>query len=163
MPLKIGGWTLLFHDAFIAQLSSLAAAYLKAKRGDPSGFRANANTRALAAIAKLVIEVVPSDPGRQEYRIGNTMGPDYRHWSRVKFGGRFRLFFRYDSKSRIIVFAWVNDSETLRKSGSNTDPYTVFKAMLKRNDPPDDWAALRAKAADLPDDLRATLAQMSND
>ena len=46
------------------------------------------------------------DPGLDEYRQGNTMGRDYRHWRRAKIWRRFRLFFRYDSRTRVIVYAW---------------------------------------------------------
>jgi toxin YhaV len=59
-------------------------------------------------------------------------------------GRRFRLFFRYDSKARIIVFAWVNDERTLRSAGGKSDPYAVFEKMLGRGNPPDDRAALVA-------------------
>lgn len=44
--------------------------------------------------------------------------------------GRFRLFFRYHGKARLIVYAWVNDSETLHTYGSRTDAYAVFRRML---------------------------------
>jgi hypothetical protein len=50
--------------------------------------------------------------------------------------------FRFDSKTRIIIFAWVNDENTQRSSGSKSDQYTVFQRMLARGHPPDDWAAL---------------------
>ena len=70
-------------------------------------------TLALCFSAIRNFEVVPSDPNREEYRQGNTMGTDFRHWRRAKIGRRFRLFFRFDSKSRIIIFAWVNDENTL--------------------------------------------------
>jgi hypothetical protein len=51
-------------------------------------------------------------------------------------------FFRFDSKSRITIFAWVNDENTLRSSGSKSDPYAVFQRMLERGHRSDDWAAL---------------------
>lgn len=70
------------------------------------------------------------------------MGTAYRHWRRAKLGRRFRLFFRYDSKARVIVFAWVNDEQTLRSAGGKSDPYAVFQRMLEPGNPPDDWAAL---------------------
>jgi excisionase family DNA binding protein len=35
-----------------------------------------------------------------------------------RLGRRFRLFFRYDTKAKIIVFAWVNDEQTLRNAVS---------------------------------------------
>jgi toxin YhaV len=42
----------------------------------------------------------------------------------------------------VIVFAWVNDEQTLRSAGSKSDPYAVFEKMLGRGNPPDDWNAL---------------------
>ncbi|MBI5162668.1 MAG: type II toxin-antitoxin system YhaV family toxin [Magnetospirillum sp.] len=155
--MTVNGWTLLFHDTMIGQVRTLADAFQRARASDPKGYRANANVRVLAAIAKLVLSTIPQDPGHANYRIGNTMGEDYRHWSRAKFGQRFRLFFRYDSRARIIIPAWVNDETTLRARGSKTDPYAVFRGMLDRGNPPDSWDDLMAAARDLPADLQATL------
>lgn len=138
------GWNLLFHECLSDQLQKLYAASLRAQQQDPQGFESNANARLFAALSKLIFDVVPSDPNREEYRQGNTMGVTFRHWRRAKLGQRFRLFFRFDSKTRVIIFAWVNDENTLRSSGSKSDPYTVFQRMLERGHPPDDWAALGA-------------------
>jgi toxin YhaV len=121
------GWNLLFHDGVIEQLQKLQAASQRAQAQDPQGFASNAN-----ALSQLMLETVPSDPNREEYRQGNTMGPAFRHWRRAKIGRRFRLFFRFDSKTKIIIFAWVNDENTLRSSGSKSDPYAVFQKMLQR-------------------------------
>jgi toxin YhaV len=136
------GWSLLFHDCLIEQLQKLKVASDRAEAADPSGFESNANVKLYRALSQLIIEAVPSDPAREEYRQGNTMGMAYRHWRRAKIGRRFRLFFRYDSKAKVIVFAWVNDEHTLRSTGSNSDPHAVFQKMLNRGNPPDDWAAL---------------------
>ena len=138
------GWSLLFHDCLVGQLQKLKAASDRAEAADPSGFEANTNVKLFRALSQLILETVPSDPGREEYRQGNTMGTTYRHWRRAKIGRRFRLFFRYDSKAKVIVFAWINDEHTLRSSGSKSDPYAVFHKMLDRGNPPDDWAALLA-------------------
>lgn len=147
------GWSLLFHDCLVEQLQKLRAASDRAEAADPSGFSLNANVKLFRALSQLIFETVPSDPAREEYRQGNTMGTNYRHWRRAKIGRRFRLFFRYDSKAKVIVFAWVNDERTLRSSGSKTDPYAVFRKMLDRGNPPDDWAALLAASrADLNQD-----------
>jgi toxin YhaV len=153
VPLTANGWTLLFHPMMVGQVRSLAAACARAKAANPAGYHSNANLRVLAAVAKLVLKTVPDNPGNLDYRIGNTMGKAYRHWSRAKFGQRFRLFFRYDSAAKIIVFAWVNDEGTLRARGSRTDPYAVFKTMLGRGDPPDDWSALQRTAQEIPPEL----------
>lgn len=133
------GWTLLFHDNLIEQMVKLRAAVLRAQEKDPENFESNANVKFFRALVQLLLDVVPSDPARDEYRQGNTMGPAYRHWRRAKLGKRYRLFFRYDSKARIIVYAWINDEQTLRSSGSKSDPYAVFEKMLGRGNPPDGW------------------------
>jgi toxin YhaV len=147
------GWTLLFHAEIVGQLRRLSQAAERARKAEPRNFRANANVKLLAAIAKLILDVVPADPGRPDYRLGNSLGPEYRNWFRVKFSGRFRLFFRYDGRARLIVFAWVNDEQTLRKRGAKSDPYAVFRAMLKRGDPPADWDALVKAAGQVPADF----------
>ena len=95
-------------------------------------------------------EVIPQDPSRAEYRQGNTLGRGYRHWRRARIGRRFRVFFRYDAKAKVIVYAWMNDERTLRSAGSKTDPYTVFARMLAQGNPPDDWASLIAGSAQNP-------------
>lgn len=136
------GWTLLFHEGVIEQLRKLKVATERAEQNDLQGFEGNANVKLFRALSQLIMEVVPSDPSRDEFRQGNTLGSAYRHWRRAKIGRRFRLFFRYDSKAKVIVFAWVNDEQTLRSAGSKSDPYAVFEKMLGRGNPPDDWAAL---------------------
>lgn len=138
------GWNLFFHDCLIEQLQKLETAASRAKMQDPVGFESNANVKLFDALATLIFNTVPSDPNRDEYRQGNTLGPAFRHWRRAKIGRRFRLFFRFDSKARIIVFAWVNDEQTLRSSGAKTDPYVVFQKMLSQGYPPDNWDALLA-------------------
>lgn len=136
------GWSLLFHDCLIEQLQKLHAAAQRAQAQDLKGYESNANVKLFNALSQLMLETVPSDPNREEYRQGNTMGPTFRHWRRAKIGRRFRLFFRFDSKTKIVIFAWVNDENTLRSSGSKSDPYAVFQKMLQRRHPPDDWTAL---------------------
>lgn len=136
------GWNLLFHEGLIEQLQKLRAAAERAQRQDPQGVESNGNVRLFAALSKLIFEDVPSDPHREEYRQGNTLGTAFRHWRRGKMGRRFRLFFRFDSKTRIIIFAWVNDENTLRSSGSKSDPYAVLQRLLERGHPPNDWTAL---------------------
>jgi toxin YhaV len=54
------------------------------------------------------------------------------------------LFFRYDSRAKIIVYAWVNDEKSLRTYGARTDAYAVFSKMLTNGNPPHDWDDLLA-------------------
>lgn len=131
------------HPLFLAQLEKLTVAVEKLQQSDPVGYQKTANAKLLAALRQLVFEAIPSDPTRVDYRQGGTLGSDRKHWFRAKFGnGRFRLFFRFDSKAKIIIFAWVNDETTLRTYGSKTDAYAVFRKMLDEGNPPDSWSAL---------------------
>jgi len=142
------GWHLLFHECLLLQLRKLQGAANRARTDDPQGFQSNANVRLFNALSRLILEIIPADPGHTDYRQGNTLGAAFRHWRRAKVGRRFRLFFRFDSKSRVIIFAWVNDERTLRSTGARNDPYIVFQHMLKRGRPPDDWAQLIAESRD---------------
>ena len=139
----VNGWTLYAHPLFLDQLERLTVAVEKSRRKDPKNYQASANAKLLAQLNRLAFETVPVDPARPEFRQGATLGNARKHWFRVKFGGgRFRLFYRYSTSARIIIFAWVNDRDTLRTYGSKSDAYAVFKAMLDKGNPPDDWDAL---------------------
>jgi len=140
--MKTRGWTILFHECLIEQVQPLRAAVLRAARREPERVPENAVAKFLRNLTSVMRDTVPLNPAAPQYLQGNTLGRAYRHWRRVKIGRRFRLFFRYDLASKIIVYAWVNDSETLRSAGSKTDPYSVFSKMLSRGYPPDDWGEL---------------------
>jgi toxin YhaV len=141
------GWGLLGHGLLLDQLEKLIVAAERARQSDPAGWQSNANVKLLAALRDLMLDRVPRDPLAAEFRQGNTLGRAHRHWFRAKFGAnRFRLFFRADSTARIVVYAWVNDRDTLRKAGAASDPYAVFSAMLAAGNPPDDWPKLLAAA-----------------
>ena len=145
--LAINGWTIFAHPLLLDQLERATAAVEAAKAADPTGYQGTGQAKLLAMLNKLLFETIPADPARPEYRQGDTLGRDRKHWFRAKFGNnRFRLFFRFDSRTKVIIFAWVNDESTLRTYGAKTDAYRVFKGMLDRDNPPDDWQALHAAA-----------------
>lgn len=145
-PLVVNRWTVFAHPLFLAQLEALIRQVEGIKQKDPAGFTKKNATKRLAAIAKLVFEVIPQDPSRAEYRQGNTLGEDHKHWFRAKFFQQYRLFFRYHASSKVIVFAWVNDDDTKRAYESSDDAYRVFKKMLESGHPPDNWDDLLAEA-----------------
>jgi len=145
----VNGWQLFAHPLFLDQLEMLTGAVERVRAKDPRGWRKNANAKLLATLRQLAFETIPQDPSRSEYRQGGTLGAARKHWFRAKFGGgRFRLFFRYSTSAKIIVFAWVNDETTLRTYGSKSDAYAVFRKMLDKGNPPDLWEALLAAAND---------------
>jgi len=124
------GWQLLFHECLIIQLQGLENAVSRARANDPEQFETNANVKLFNALSGLIFETIPANPNQQRYRQGNTMGPAYRHWRRAKIGRRFRLFFRFDSRSKIIIYAWVNDAHTLRASRFSEDAFIRASARL---------------------------------
>jgi toxin YhaV len=147
--LAVNGWQLFAHPLFLEQLEKLTTAVERAQTKDPRGWRKSANAKLLAALRQLLFETIPQDPTRSGYRQGGTLGDDRKHWFRAKFGGgRFRLFFRYSTSAKVIVFAWVNDETTLRAYGSKSDAYALFRKMLDKGNPPDTWDALLAAASE---------------
>lgn len=141
-PLIINGWYLFAHPLFLDQFEDLLDQVGTLRQKDPINYKSKNVTKRLAAITKLVFEKIPKDPTLPEYRQGNTLGEENKHWFRVKFFQQYRLFFRFHLKSKIIVFAWVNDEKTKRAYDSKSDAYITFKKMLKNNRPPNDWDIL---------------------
>lgn len=148
--IAVNGWTLYAHPLFLGQIEKLTITVERGREKDPKGYASTANAKLLAAMRKLMFEIIPVDPTRPEFRQGGTLGPSRKHWFRAKFGGgRFRLFFRYSSSAKIIIYAWVNDANTLRTYGSKSDAYGTFKAMLDKGSPPENWDALIAQSNEL--------------
>ncbi len=145
-PLVINGWTLLAHPLFLDQFEELVHQVERHKKKDAIGYKKKNSTKRLAAISKLAFEVIPQDPTRSEYRQGDTLGDEYKHWFRAKFFQQYRLFFRYHAQSKVIVYAWVNDEDTKRAYESGVDAYRVFRRMLKAGRPPDGWDQLLSES-----------------
>ncbi len=135
---EASGWKLIGDQHFVAAFMDLQnRAKIELSRG-----KVGVHAKLLAAILKLTQERIPTNPQSDEYLLGYTLGTRYRTWCRAKFLTRYRLFFRYNSAHRVIVYSWFNSTETLRKEGSSTDPYVVFKKMLDSGKPPTDFDEL---------------------
>ncbi|HEX6747478.1 MAG TPA: type II toxin-antitoxin system YhaV family toxin [Longimicrobium sp.] len=140
------GWTLLAWREFARQYAALQAEVRRLRQADPEGYRGHPRAKLFALLVHLLFEVIPANPDAPQFRQGNTLGTAHRHWRRAKFARRFRLFFRFHSPSRVIVYTWLNDEDTLRKAGARTDPYVVFRQMLERGRPPSEMADLLEEA-----------------
>jgi toxin YhaV len=141
MSFESKGWKLLFtknmralYDKLVSETDALALSH---------GLN-HPKVKFRLRLDSILFNEVPQDPASQVYWLGNTLGPDARHWRRVKFNNRFRLFFWYNSSTKTIVYAWLNDENTLRKDGADTDVYVVFRKMLNRGNPPNVWKELVA-------------------
>ena len=145
-PLIVHGWTIFAHPLFLDQLEQLIGQVEALKQKHPTRFTKKNATKRLAAIAHLAFDAIPQDPTRNEYRQGNTLGEEHKHWFRAKFFQQYRLFFRFHVASKVIVFAWVNDEDTKRAYESGDDAYRVFRKMLESGHPPSDWDQLLSEA-----------------
>jgi toxin YhaV len=141
-PVLVHGWHLFAHPLFLAQVQTLSQQVETLQRKDPVGYVNKNATKRLSAITQLAFDTIPQDPTRSEYRQGNTLGGQHKHWFRAKFFQQYRLFFRYHAGSKVIVFAWVNDDQTKRAFEISDDAYRVFRKMLESGHPPDDWDQL---------------------
>jgi toxin YhaV len=137
------GWRLYQHPAFRDQMDALVASVEQLATTLPrEDFQHHAKVRFLARVQKIVLEDMPTDPASKMYELGNTLGADRRYWRRAKFNQRFRIFFRFHSKSRLIIYAWMNDEHSLRARGARSDVYAEFERRLKSGNPPDEWERL---------------------
>ena len=94
-------------------------------------------TTLLARIRKIIEAEVPSNPDASQYRLSDAPGTGRAHRRRAKFLQRFRLFYRFRSGAKIIVYVWMNGESTLRTAGAKSDVYEVFKKVLNSGNPPD--------------------------
>jgi toxin YhaV len=136
------GWKLYQWREFGRIFADLVAEVERLEQEDPERYRAHPSAKRLGAIYRLVTEIIPRNPNAPEFRQGNTLGSANRHWFSAGFYQRYRLFFRFRTDARMIVYAWVNDEDTKRARGSRRDPYVLFERMLHAGAPPNDWDAL---------------------
>ena len=147
--MEVNGWRLFQYPLFESQLRKLTEAVEQLSIRQPDTYRGHPKTKLLATIHRYITETIPRDPSAAEFRQGDTLGPDNRHWFRAKFHQRYRLFFRFSTKEKVIVYVWVNVEFTLRKAGSKTDAYAAFKSMLNAGDPPCTLEALLKHAKEM--------------
>jgi toxin YhaV len=148
-PLVVNGWMLYQHPCFAHQVETLRSIVAKKKEKDSEGYSKTVEAKLLAAIYRLTIIDIPSDPNDPVFRQGKSIGSGNNHWFRAKFYQQYRLFFRFDSKAKIIIYAWVNDSDSKRARGSKTDAYAVFKKMIDNGNPPNTWDDLMSQVKPL--------------
>lgn len=141
----VNGWHLFYFRLFKERLDCLDREVTALAAKDPEGFIHHPKAKLLKAIINNVCHEVPQQPDHADYRLGKTLGAEYTDWRRVKKHGlppRYRLFFKFASQQQKIVYAWLNDEHSLRKDGSQTDVYAVFKKMLRRGEIPKSFEEL---------------------
>lgn len=142
--MKVGDWEIYAHPLFLDQLEAFTATVERACAKDPDGYRSGRDAKMLAAVLKLAFEDIPADPAHKRFEQGETLGSGRKHWRRAKFYQQYRLFFRFSSTAKVIVFAWVNDEQTKRAYGSRIDGRATRATRGVRMQ--DHWRQMRAVA-----------------
>jgi toxin YhaV len=140
--LRQNGWLLLFDAHFEAQYKKLVEKVERAKHRLGDKVTESNHFKRLAAVDRLVYEVIPKDPAHKDFMLGSTLDGPYRSWRRAKFFQQYRLFFRFDTEAKVIIFSWFNDEDSLRAYGSKNDAYATFTKMLRKGKPPTTWQVL---------------------
>ncbi len=91
--ITINGWAIFAHPLFLNQLNMLIKQVETQQQKDPANYQKKNCTKRLAAISNLIFDIIPQDPTRPEYRQGDTLGEEHKHWFRAKFFQQYRLFF----------------------------------------------------------------------
>jgi toxin YhaV len=118
--MEINDWKLYGHKLFVDQLNKLLTEVNELRIDDPISYESHPKAKFLATINRLIRQTIPENPTAPEFRQGNTLGKANKHWFRAKFHGRYRLFFRFSTQHRIIIYTWLNDEKTLRKAEAKT-------------------------------------------
>ena len=161
--MKIGIWNIRFFKQFFDDFYILTREVEALEKKAPTEYKHHPKTKLLAHIINSVFKAVPQNPNHPNYKLGNTLGPKGRSYKRVKYEmpPRYRLFFRFFSEKDSIIYLWFNDEFTLRKHGSKTDVYIVFRKMIENNDIPKRYEGL-IKQSKVPKKTSATCAMPEN-
>jgi|GEM_PF-360364 len=160
---RINGWLVLYGTEFRQAYEELRAEVRKLKAElPPEVYLKHATVKLFAHIRHFVREVVPGNPNAPEFTLSGDLG----HFRRGQGHGipdRYRIFWAFSSQRKVIVFLYLNDETTLRKAGSSTDPYEVFRWLLRQGRIGADFEAnYRQWLADNPDLRETTVREITS-
>ena len=127
-------WEKYWHTVFENRYTEVLDQVEREAKKDPEHIYESAIYKLFECVPVCIENRIFIDPQAPAFILGNTLGKSNRDWRRAKKGmpNRYRLFFKFSSTNKVIVLAWFNDQSTLRKDGSKTDVYEVFKKMLSK-------------------------------
>lgn len=154
----INGWRIYYFRLFQMRLNDLEKEVKKLQEKSPNTYQRHPTTKLLASVNRVITQQVPADPNHADFWLGKTLGDQYTAFRRVKKGmpDRYRLFFRFASETISIIYIWLNDENTLRKEGSKTDVYVVFKKLLEGGTVPIDMGKMLKQSSEVTDETTAT-------
>lgn len=104
------GWSLFAHPLFLDQMQDLRDRVERLREKYPKTYQKKNATKRLTALSKLVFDIIPQDPTCHKYRQDNILDSGRKYWLQAGFFKHHKLFFRYHSESRIILYAWVKNT-----------------------------------------------------
>ena len=149
MTPPVNGWRIFIHPLLDEQLDALNVKVHRAFMKSGATSKVPRARKILERIFCLMQSEIPQSPNNPIYRLGSSLGDLEKVWFRAKMFGQYRLFFRFDSAAKIIVYVWVNDEESLRAYGSKTDAYALFKRMLHSGYPPGSFEELLQQSREI--------------
>jgi len=114
------GWKLLYHPVFGDRYADLRerVRVLKKRLGNAE-FARHPDVKLVAAVRRAVLEIVPQDPNRPDFWLKD----DLAKFRRVKGYGlpdRYRLFYAFSEREKVIIVLYLNETATLRKDNAKT-------------------------------------------
>lgn len=135
------GWTIYFHRVFEERYRELLARAARLKKRLPAEqYKQHPEVKLLARLNRVITETIPADPESSAFWLKG----DLSKFRRTKGHGlpdRYRLFWAFSSRLKVIIILYLNDDTTLRKQGASSDPYTVFSGLLQQGELGQDFEA----------------------
>ncbi|GFO53716.1 hypothetical protein GMSM_07230 [Geomonas sp. Red276] len=114
---------LVFHPAFAAVLDELATLVAKEKERHPESYRESPLAKLLAQVYRAIVKDIPGRPEHAEYYQGEGEVEGGSQWRRAILSGGYRLYFKHDKESNVIVYGWLSDEVNLRKYRRHVEAY----------------------------------------
>jgi len=128
--MKKSDYSLKAHEFYLSHILKLTARVKKLRRKlkDEEYFQ-----HPLVKFAKRVRgadgKIIPQDPDRPDYRLHGPL----KKYRRYKQGlQRYRLFFAFSSRVKIIIYLYLNEEREQRQAGGKNDPYENFLKFVKK-------------------------------
>jgi len=130
-PAQRSGWRILFHPVFDRRYNALRdeVSELRRRLGQDE-FNRHSTVKLFAAVYELVFETIPRNPNARRFMLEHELAK-FRRAKKLGLPPRYRLFWVFSSREKVIVFLYLNDESTLRKEGARSDVYEIFRRLVR--------------------------------
>ncbi len=129
---RINEWLVLLGPEFEQPYEKLRAEVGKLwSELPPEAYRQHTNVKLFAAIRRFILEVAPANPNEADFMLKGDLAK-FRRGKGHGIPDRYRIIWAFSSRRKVIIFLYLNDETSLRKAEASTDPYEVFRRLLRR-------------------------------